>query len=156
MSTGAAPDLPPHAYVPGQTPRHDASLFAALHGSVRPGMDAEALARTEAWRAGLHFLRAGYYWEAHEALEPVWMQTAPNSAARHLVQALIQAANAGLKLRMRRPRATLRLFTRRGRDTPHTNRIQSRKPALCCNFGFTDAQRADNMQNECTLCGLAP
>ena len=109
MSTGAAPDLPPHAYVPGQTPRHDASRFAALHGSVRPGMDAEALARTEAWRAGLHFLRAGYFWEAHEALEPVWMQIAPNSPARHLVQALIQAANAGLKLRMRRPRATLRL-----------------------------------------------
>ena len=109
MSTGAAPDLPPHAYVPGQTPRHDASLFAVLHGSVRPGMDAEALARTEAWRAGLHFLRAGYFWEAHEALEPVWMQIAPNSPARHLVQALIQAANAGLKLRMRRPRATLRL-----------------------------------------------
>ena len=67
------------------------------------------LATSAAWQAGLHYLQNGYFWEAHEALEPVWMQLPPNSVERKFVQAVIQAANAALKLEMKRPRATLRL-----------------------------------------------
>lgn len=95
---------PPYAYVPGQTPRHDAALFAPLTVSMKGD-----LTLTLAWRAGLHYLENGFFWEAHEALEPVWMATAPNSAERHLVQGLIQFANASLKAVMQRPRAVRRL-----------------------------------------------
>jgi hypothetical protein len=105
----AAIPLPGHAYVPGQTPRHADGAFDALRGSVRKGMAPEALAGTEAFRAGLAFLDAGYFWEAHEVLEPVWMACPPASAERHLVQGLIQLANAGLKARMGRPGAVARL-----------------------------------------------
>lgn len=101
--------LPPHAYVPGQTPRHDPARFDDLHSSVRPGMTPAELTETSAWRAGWLYLQNGFYWEAHEAFEPVWMQTLPNSVERHLVQALIQIANASLKDRMQRPRAVARL-----------------------------------------------
>ncbi|MDK3071671.1 DUF309 domain-containing protein [Sedimentitalea sp. JM2-8] len=102
-------NLPPHAYVPGQTPRHDPSLFDDLHDSVRVGMTGAEIANSAAWRAGRAFFEHGFYWEAHEALEPVWMATAPNSVERHAVQALIQTANAALKARMNRPNAVRRL-----------------------------------------------
>lgn len=62
-----------------------------------------------AWAAGWHFLDAGFYWEAHEVLEPVWMALPDGSAERRFVQAVIQAANAGLKARMERPGAVRRL-----------------------------------------------
>jgi hypothetical protein len=101
--------LPPHAYVPGLTPRHDPSVFAELHGSVRAGMSVTDLAECAAMRMGWTFFENGFYWESHEALEPVWLATAPNSVERHAVQALIQTANAALKARMGRPNAVRRL-----------------------------------------------
>jgi hypothetical protein len=101
--------FPTHAYIPGQTARHDPETFSGLHASVEAGMTVEALQETAAWKAGLAFLHNGYFWEAHEALEPVWMQTPPNSPERHLVQAVIQIANASLKELMGKPNAVCRL-----------------------------------------------
>lgn len=95
--------------MPGRTARHAKGAFDGLCDTARPGMDARALAECDAWLAGWQYLRDGYYWEAHELFEPVWMQTAANSRERHLVQAAIQTANAALKEKMQRPRAVLRL-----------------------------------------------
>ncbi|MCE8005422.1 DUF309 domain-containing protein [Aestuariivita sp.] len=102
-------DLPGHAYIPGQTPRHDEVAFERFHASVTPGMDTAALQRTLAWRAGLVFLDQGFFWEAHEVLEPVWMATSRNSAEHQMVQAVIQLANAALKHKMGRAGAARRL-----------------------------------------------
>ena len=101
--------LPPHAYVPGQTPRHDDAVFAALHDTVREGMTVCELVQTDAWHAGLLYLEKGYFWEAHEMWEPIWMRTRVGSPERELVQGLIQLANAHLKARMNRPKAVTRL-----------------------------------------------
>lgn len=105
---GSAP-LPPFAHVPGATPRHPDGSFASLRATVRPGMAEAELAASPAFRAGLAWLHRGYFWEAHEVLEPVWMALPPDHPARHLTQALIQLANARLKDRMARPRAAARL-----------------------------------------------
>jgi uncharacterized protein len=105
---GKAP-LPPFAHVPGRNARHPEGTFDALRATARAGMDEGALAESAAFRFGLHYLHAGFFWEAHEVLEPVWMACPPNSPARHLAQALIQLANARLKDRMGRPRAADRL-----------------------------------------------
>ncbi|MCE8532650.1 DUF309 domain-containing protein [Ruegeria pomeroyi] len=51
----------------------------------------------------------GYFWEAHEVWEPVWMVLPQNSGARYRVQAAIQLTNAALKLRMGRRDAARRL-----------------------------------------------
>ena len=99
---------PAHAYVPGRTPRHPEGAFDAIRSSVRPGMDAAALARSAAFRTGLRYLDDAYHWEAHELLEPVWMAL-PEGADRRFVQGLIQLANGLLKLRMGRPKAAARL-----------------------------------------------
>ncbi|MEZ5879461.1 MAG: DUF309 domain-containing protein [Nitratireductor sp.] len=62
-----------------------------------------------AWLYGIRLIREGFYWEAHEVLETVWMNAAPNSREKALVQALIHGANARLKQRLGRPNAAARL-----------------------------------------------
>ena len=62
-----------------------------------------------AFRYGADLYNAGFFWEAHEVWEPVWMAMPPNSRERIACQALIQAANACLKLRFGGVRAFSRL-----------------------------------------------
>ena len=94
--------LPPHPYVPRETARHPEDLFEPLKGVEPLGPECPA------WRHGLRFYRAGYFWEAHEMWEAVWMAL-PEGPERRLVQASIQQANARLKERMGQARAAARL-----------------------------------------------
>jgi len=103
------PKLPPHAYVPGQNARHPEGWFDDIKASVTTDLPVDLLHLTEAWQAGLAYLDAGYFWECHEVLEAVWMQTPLNTPEREMTQAVIQLANARLKLRMDKPRAVRRL-----------------------------------------------
>lgn len=107
--TDAGAPFPGHAYVPGMNARHAEGAFEAIRRTVVAGMTEDQLATTQAFRCGLLYLDKGYFWEAHEVLEPVWMACEKESAARQLVQGLIQLANAHLKIRMNRPRAVVRL-----------------------------------------------
>ena len=100
---------PPHAHWPGITPRHAEGLFDAFRTVRFPLEDAPG------WQAGLAFLRDGFFWEAHEVWEPLWMAAPPNGPERCLLRGLIQAANAGLKRAMGRPRAAARLDAIAGR-----------------------------------------
>ena len=101
--------LPPHVYVPGFSPRHHSDLFDALKASVTPDITAQALHRTPAFIAGRRYYDAGYFWECHEVLEVIWMHTKDPSPERDMVLALIQLANARLKVLMLQPRAAWRL-----------------------------------------------
>lgn len=101
--------LPAHAYLPGMTARHPEGCFDGLKGGLEPGMNWGRIAASPAWRNGIALLRHGYYWEAHEVLEAVWMHTAPDTAERALVQGVIQIANARLKLAMGRAKAAARI-----------------------------------------------
>ena len=101
--------LPPHAYIPGQNARHPEDWFDEIKSSVETGMSVNALAQTQAFQAGLAYLEAGYFWECHEVLEAVWLQTPEGTSEREMVQALIQLANAQLKVRMHKPKAARRL-----------------------------------------------
>ena len=96
-------------YVPGLTIRPEEGRYDAIRDSAQPGMAPEALAQCDAFRTGLQFLQTGWFWEAHEVLEPVWMACPPNSRERALCRALIQLANARLKARMGKPQAAARL-----------------------------------------------
>ncbi|MFW2541956.1 DUF309 domain-containing protein [Primorskyibacter sp. 2E107] len=94
---------PPHAYVPGQTRRHPEDLFDPLKQIAQP------LERSPAFVHGLRMLREGYFWEAHECLEPVWMAAPANSGEKLMVQGVIQLANARLKAVMGKSNAEARL-----------------------------------------------
>jgi hypothetical protein len=101
--------LPGHAYIPGKTPRHDEEAFHAVK-ALAPAVtrDADAAANI-AWNHGLKLLNSGFYWEAHEVLETIWLAAPANSRERYLVQAVIQLANAALKQRMEKPNAAIRI-----------------------------------------------
>jgi len=103
------PTLPTHAYIPGQNDRHAEDAFDSIRQSAVQGLEADQLAQSDAWKAGLAFLDAGYFWEAHEVLEPVWMVLPKGGVERQFVQGLIQLANGRLKMLMGRPKAALRL-----------------------------------------------
>lgn len=81
--------LPPH--MPGQNARPP-------EGSIPAGVN-----------EGKRLFTKGYFWEAHEAWEPVWMDLEEDSAERALVQGMIQIANARLKLVMGRAKAAARI-----------------------------------------------
>lgn len=108
MTKSAPAWRPPHAYVPGQTPRHAEDLFDDFKYSGETPTAAE-IEDAVAWRMGLALLADGYFWECHEVLESAWLAAAPNSAERTLTQGVIQLANAALKQRMGQPRAAQRL-----------------------------------------------
>ena len=101
--------MPPHVYIPGKTPRHPEDWFDEIKVTVGPHTPMRNMHNTAAFRAGLRYLESGYYWECHEVLEAVWMQTPDGSAERNMVQAVIQLANGKLKQLMNRPKAARRL-----------------------------------------------
>lgn len=101
---------PDVAYVPGRTPRPPDGQYDSIRDTAVPGMTPPDLAQSPAMQHGYAYIEAGFYWEAHEVLEPVWMALPQGSAERDLVQGLIQTANGLLKLRMERPRAARRLY----------------------------------------------
>ena len=106
---GQGTSWPSHAYIPGKTARHAEDAFDHLRATAAPDLDASQLSQSAAFLVGLDYLRAGYYWEAHELFEPVWMVLPNPSRERAFVQGLIQIANGFLKLKMDRPKAADRL-----------------------------------------------
>jgi uncharacterized protein len=119
---------PSHAYVPGLTPRHADGLFDRFK-DARPGDPLTRLSASVSWAVGQDFLRAGYFWEAHEVLEALWLACPPNGAERLSVQAAIQLANAGLKARMGRKGAAVRLLEM-ARDLTTESLARGCDPAL--------------------------
>lgn len=111
MTSAAALALPAVPHLPGRTPRPDEATFARLKADLVDTPAAE-MGASAAFRGALHAFAAGYYWEAHELWEAVWMRLPPASAERVLLAALIQLANAGLKRRMGRERAAARILPR--------------------------------------------
>jgi len=109
--TDAADNIrfPAHAYVPGENSRHSDGWFDDIKDSVSQDIPVNDLHRTHAFQVGRAYFDQGYYWECHEVLEAVWLRTGDPSPERDMVQALIQLANARLKLRMGKPNAARRL-----------------------------------------------
>ncbi len=107
---GPALTLPEVPHLPGRTPRPPESLFAPLKQGLTPALPPGALAASPAFRAGLHAFIRRYYWEAHEFWEAVWACLPPAGAERLFLRGLIQLANAGLKARMGRPAAAVKIL----------------------------------------------
>lgn len=102
--------LPPVPHLPGHTPRPPDTLFDPLKVGLSPDLSPAALVGSDAFRAGLRAFEARYYWEAHELWEAVWICLPPAGPDRLLLRGLIQLANAGLKMRIGRVRAALRIL----------------------------------------------
>lgn len=107
---GGLVTLPPVPHWPGRTPRPDEAVFAPLRQAASVATLPADHAESPAFLAGFEAFQAGYFWEAHEIWEPVWMALPPASRERHLVQGLIQLANAALKRAMGKAAASGRIL----------------------------------------------
>jgi len=103
-------ELPAVPHLPGRTPRPPEAQLAPWKAGLTPQLAPAALLASPAFAAGLEAFRARYYWEAHELWEAVWICLPPAAAERLLLRGLIQLANAGLKARMARPTAAMRIL----------------------------------------------
>lgn len=103
--------LPSHAHVPGSGSVPDLVPLERAKDLALPVTRAAEWQENVPYLYGHDLLQAGYYWEAHEVWEAVWLATPANSPERLLLQALIQNTNARLKSGMQRENAAARLQT---------------------------------------------
>ncbi len=72
--------------------------------------DPEKWRENRTYRYGWSLFEGGFYWEAHEVWEPVWLACRPNSLEKVFLRAAIQLTNAFLKEAMGKKNAARRLF----------------------------------------------
>jgi hypothetical protein len=146
---GGALALPTAPHLPGRNPRPPETFFAPLKAGIVPGMTPSDLAQSAAFAAGFTLFEAGYFWEAHEVWEAVWLRLPPASRERHLMQGLIQLANVGLKRRMGRVASASRILTRADSALAEAHRGKMATPmGVSAAHGATLRQRA--LEEMCT------
>jgi hypothetical protein len=81
--------LPSYTYVPGITPHPDTG------GEESPAAGEGNAERRFQW--GQTLFNHGYYWEAHEAWEGLWIEAGRRGPAADLLKGLIKLAACGVK-----------------------------------------------------------
>jgi hypothetical protein len=102
--------MPRWPYNPGTDRAPDREPLEIVKRLVPLRFDGFVPADDPAFLYGLALHDGGFFWEAHEIWEAVWKAAPMNGRDRLALRALIQIANAGLKLRQARPRAAARLI----------------------------------------------
>ncbi|QEH33395.1 hypothetical protein OJF2_18960 [Aquisphaera giovannonii] len=107
MSTRDPSDLPPYAYVPGGPWPHPTASPRGHSWKARreevPPVVGDDWASSWPYLRGVALFNAGYYWEAHEAWEGLWLVHGRRGPVAGTIQALIKLAAAGVKVRERQP-----------------------------------------------------
>lgn len=109
MSRAVDIPLPARAHVPGSGSKPDMAPLELAKSLAPPETLAGDWQDNAAYLYGHRLLEAGFFWEAHEVWEAVWMNCRPNSTEKVLLKALIQQANARLKRKMGKQNAASRL-----------------------------------------------
>lgn len=106
--------FPEYAFVPGKNPHPTADPSG--HSFNQIGQPQTPITESN-WHShtgylyGCDLFNHGFWWEAHESWEQVWMASRGNPITDAYLRALIQAANGLLKLYMGRYNAVRRLAT---------------------------------------------
>ncbi len=94
--------LPPYAFVPGFSPHPASDPRGHMYGH-RPATPAplapETWRRSEDFLYGVDLFNHGFYWEAHEAWEGLWLAAGRVGPTALWLKALIKLAAAAVKLR---------------------------------------------------------
>lgn len=107
--------LPSYAHTPGVTPHPVSDPEGHSHGEEASA--AEPLDPTR-WREnsdycyGIDLFNGGFYWEAHEAWERVWIACGRRGESADFLKGLIKLAAAALKHREGRPKGVRRHASR--------------------------------------------
>lgn len=133
--------LPAYSYVPGFFPHPHASSTGSKYEAIE-------LPCETAWRESRVYLHAidlfnhGYYWEAHEAWETLWIAAGRRGTTADWFKGLIKLAAGAVKLRegnaagtQRHARRALELFT-------SLETAASRSSGLCWGLALHELQQA--------------
>jgi predicted metal-dependent hydrolase len=94
--------LPPYSYVPGRFPHPVTDPAGHSYGQephVAPPLDAARWEQSREFCQAVRLFDAGYYWEAHEAWEALWMAAGRTGTDATALKGLIKLAAAGVKAR---------------------------------------------------------
>jgi hypothetical protein len=118
--------LPPYAFIgggPRPHPRRDPDGHSHGEPEPEPGpLDPDAWESSAAYLRGIDLFNHGYYWEAHEQWEALWLAAGRRGPVAEFLKALIKLTAAGVKIRQGRPRG-VRSHTRRA--LRHVDRVRS-------------------------------
>ena len=93
-------ELPPYAYAPGQTPHptrdHDGHSFANEPHTPAPP-DPENWRSCRDYLYGIDLFNHGFFWEAHETWEGLWIACGRQGTTATYLKALINLAATGFK-----------------------------------------------------------
>lgn len=94
--------FPPYRYLPFRAgmphPRRDpAGHSYGREEEYLPVFSAADWSDCQPYLFGIDLFNHGYWWEAHEALEAVWLAAGQDTPTGHFIQGLIQIAAAQLK-----------------------------------------------------------
>lgn len=86
--------LPPYTYIPGKTPHP----YSDQQGHAANG-NSPIAANTpqQNYKYGFVLFDHGYFWEAHEAWEHVWIELGRSGPTADIMKGLIKLAAAGVK-----------------------------------------------------------
>lgn len=101
--------LPDYKHQPGLNARPAEDFLSASLADFPTPVTDNNWEQNLAWCFGVRLINEHFFWEAHEALEPVWMKTSPNAREQFLTQGLIQLANCALKSTMQKTSAAAKL-----------------------------------------------
>lgn len=117
-----AEPLPAYRFVPGRTPHPTGDPRGHSFGTAVVVSCAELAAALADWRKSPRFCRGvdlynyGYWWEAHEAWEPLWRCCPLRAPPRRVLQGFIQVAAAHLQRRLGRAEGAGVLVARAARN----------------------------------------
>ena len=92
--------FPPYTYVPGKQPHPVSDPRGHMYGQhdqEPPPLDPLQWALSETYLYAVDLFNHGYYWEAHEAWESLWLAADRTGPTAEFLKGLIKLAAAGVK-----------------------------------------------------------
>lgn len=103
--------FPPYAFIPGRGwPHPKSDLLGHSRGlpeHVPSPLDEERWETCPEYLRGFDLFDAGYYWEAHEMWESLWLAQGRHGRIADVLKALIKLAAAGVKVRQGQPHGVI-------------------------------------------------
>jgi len=112
-SSRLVPDqpFPPYAYIPTRSPHPvrdpEGHSYGEGHQKVKPP-DPERWQKCRPYLYGIDLFNHGYYWEAHDAWEVVWLACGRKGVTADFLKGLIKLAAAGVKAKQGQARRAQR------------------------------------------------
>ena len=103
--------FPPYAFTPGRAPHPRSDPEGHSFGRPEPEPERLDLARwrdSEEYLFGIDLFNHGYYWEAHESWESLWLAAGRHGPTAEFLKGLIKLTASALKVRLEQPEGAQR------------------------------------------------